>query len=86
MPTTSRVEGDFLLVNYRKNYHCSNLSDFALEEVITLISSMSSKMQFLISNKQENFIKTSFLPCLRVHTYAHPTYPILKFIYCPILS
>jgi hypothetical protein len=30
MPTTSRVEGDFSLVNYRKNDHCSNLSDFAL--------------------------------------------------------
>ena len=34
MPTTSRVEGDFSLVNYRKNDHCSNLSDFALEGVM----------------------------------------------------
>ena len=34
MPTTSRVEGDFSLVNYRRNDHCSNLSDFALEGVM----------------------------------------------------
>ena len=34
MPTTSQIEGDFSLVNYHKNDHCSNLSDFALEGVM----------------------------------------------------
>ena len=34
MPTTSRVEGDFLLVNYCMNDNCSNLFDFALERVM----------------------------------------------------
>ena len=38
-------------------------------------------MQSLIANKQDNFIKTSFLPCLqhlRVRVCAHLTYPILR--------
>jgi hypothetical protein len=34
MPTTSRVEGDFSLANYRRNAYCSRLSDFSLEGVM----------------------------------------------------
>ena len=34
MPTTSRVEGDFSLMGYRKNANCSGMSDFALEGVM----------------------------------------------------
>ena len=49
----------------------------------TLINYVNSKMQSLISNKQDNLTKTSFLPCLkhlRVRVCAHPTYPIVRFI------
>ena len=34
MPTTSRVEGDFSLMGYRRNYYCSGMTDFALEGVM----------------------------------------------------
>jgi hypothetical protein len=34
MPTTSRVEGDFSLMNYRRNEYCANLTDFSLEGVM----------------------------------------------------
>ena len=31
IPTTSRVEGDLLLMGYCRNYYCSGMTDFALE-------------------------------------------------------
>lgn len=34
MPTTSRVEGDFSLMTYRRNSYCSAMTDFALEGVM----------------------------------------------------
>jgi hypothetical protein len=34
IPTTSRVEGDFSLMGYRRNDHCSGLTDFSLEGVM----------------------------------------------------
>ena len=34
MPTTSRVEGDFSSMVYRRNYYCSEMTDFALEGVM----------------------------------------------------
>jgi hypothetical protein len=34
MPTTSRIEGDFSLMTYRRNSYCSALTDFALEGVM----------------------------------------------------
>lgn len=34
MPTTSRVEADFSLINYRKDEFCTGLSDFSLEGVL----------------------------------------------------
>jgi hypothetical protein len=34
MPTTSRVEGDFSLMNYRRNEYCANLTDISLEGVM----------------------------------------------------
>jgi hypothetical protein len=34
MPTTSRVEGDFSLMNYRRNSYCSAMTDFSLEGVM----------------------------------------------------
>eukprot|EP00171_Calliarthron_tuberculosum_P000595 IDg595t1 len=34
MPTTSRVEGDFSLMGYRRNEYCSGLTDFSLEGVM----------------------------------------------------
>jgi hypothetical protein len=34
MPTTSRVEGDFSLMNYRRNEYCANPTDFSLEGVM----------------------------------------------------
>lgn len=34
MPTTSRVEGDFSLMNYRRDEHCAALTDYSLEGVM----------------------------------------------------
>ena len=34
MPTTSRVEGDFSLMGYRRNSYCSGLTDYSLEGVL----------------------------------------------------
>ena len=34
MPTTSRVEGDFSLMSYRRNSYCAGLTDFPLEGVM----------------------------------------------------
>ena len=34
MPTTSRVEGDFSLMGYLRNYYCLGMTDFALEGVM----------------------------------------------------
>ena len=31
MPTTSRVEGDFSLMNWRRNDYCANFTDYSLE-------------------------------------------------------
>ena len=70
---------DFLMVKNHRNDHCTNLSDFALEGTMHFVS---SKMLSLISNKHDNFIQTSFSPCLqhlRVRVCAHPTCPILRF-------
>jgi hypothetical protein len=33
MPTTSRVEGDFSLMYYRRNSYCSAMPEFSLEGV-----------------------------------------------------
>jgi hypothetical protein len=42
MPTTSRVEGDFSLMNYCRNSYCSAMTDFCLEGVMH-----SKQYQFL---------------------------------------
>jgi hypothetical protein len=34
MRTTTRVEGDFSLINYRRNSYCSAMTDFSLEGVM----------------------------------------------------
>ena len=34
MTTTSRVEGDFSLMGYRRNYYCLGMTNFALEGVM----------------------------------------------------
>ncbi|SPQ94473.1 unnamed protein product (mitochondrion) [Plasmodiophora brassicae] len=35
MPTTSRVEGDFSLMSYRRNAYCAAMTDFVLEGIFT---------------------------------------------------